>query len=175
MKENKINLLAILFMAIFVSSVHAQTIDGRKVAFVDLSQVFDQYSKTKEYDTVLEKKHTEYESARNKKLDKIREAQNKLSLLKDAEKAKLQEQMDKDRAELLEFDQQQQRELKKERDEKIREILLEIEKIVRNIAEKENYAMILNDRVLIFGSKELDITDKVLKQLNESLGSSGKK
>lgn len=163
-------LFFVLFFILTLSlvSVHAQTLDGKKVGYVDLSRVFDEYTKTKEYDVVLEKKHSEYETLRNKKLDKVREEQGKLALLKEEEKVKLQETIDKDKADLLEFDRQQQTELKKQRDEKIREILLEIEKIVHDYAEKEKYGVILNDRVLIYGEKNMDLTDKVLKMLNDS-------
>ena len=168
MKSLKVLFIAVMFAFLTAASVFAQSLDGKKVGYVDLSRIFDEYGKTKEYDTVLEKKHTEYEDARNKKLDKIREAQGKLALLKEEEKAKLQESIDKDKADLLEFDRQQQTDLKKQRDENIREILLEIEKIVHDFAEKEKYALILNDRVLIYGDKAMDLTEKVLKLLNDT-------
>ena len=168
MKSLKVLSMSALFVLALTAGSYAQSLDGKKVAYVDLSRIFDQYGKTKEYDAILEKKHSEYEDARNKKLEKIKEAQGKLALLKDAEKAKLQESMDKDRADLLEFDRQQQTDLRKQRDDKIREILLEIEKITHDYAEKEGYALILNDRVLIYGGKDMDITEKILKLLNDS-------
>ncbi len=168
MKSLKVLSMVFVFAFFTTASVFAQSLDGKKVGYVDLSRIFDEYGKTKEYDAVLEKKHTEYEDARNKKLDKIREAQGKLALLKEDEKAKLQESIDKDKADLLEFDRQQQTDLKKQRDEKIREILLEIEKIVHDFAEKDKFALILNDRVLIYGDKTMDLTEKVLKLLNDS-------
>ena len=168
MKSLKVSLIVSVFTLFTGASVFAQSLDGKKVGYVDLSRVFDEYGKTKEYDAVLEKKHTEYEDARNKKLDGIREEQGKLALLKEGEKAKLQETIDKDKADLLEFDRQQQTDLKKQRDDKIREILLEIEKIVHDFAEKEKYTLILNDRVLIYGDKSMDLTEKVLKLLNDS-------
>jgi len=167
-KSLKVLSMVFVFAFFTTASVFAQSLDGKKVGYVDLSRIFDEYGKTKEYDAVLEKKHTEYEDARNKKLDKIREAQGKLALLKEDEKAKLQESIDKDKADLLEFDRQQQTDLKKQRDEKIREILLEIEKIVHDFAEKDKFALILNDRVLIYGDKTMDLTEKVLKLLNDS-------
>ena len=169
MKSFKVISLIGAFILVTTLGGYAQGLEGKKVGYVDLSRLFDDYSKTKEYDAVLEKRHSEYEAVRNKKLDKIREDQGKLALLKDAEKAKLQEEMDKDRTELLEFDRQQQTELKKDRDEKIREILLEIEKVVRDFADKEKFSLILNDRVLIYGGKEMDVTDQVLKILNDSV------
>ncbi len=162
----KVIIVLVAFMFSVVMGAQAQNLGDRKVAYVDLSRIFDEYGKTKEYDAVLEKKHGEYQDARNVKLEKIRDAQAKLALLKEDEKAKLQEQIDKDRNDLLEFDRQQQTDLRKQRDEKIREILLEIEKIVREYAEKEKYALIYNDRVLIYGAKDLDITEKILKLLN---------
>ena len=169
MKNVKVfSMVAILILSLSMGAAQAQSLDGKKVGYVDLSRVFDEYTKTKEYDAVLEKKHTEYEGVRNKKMDKIREAQGKLALLKEDEKAKLQDSIEKDKADLLEFDRQQQTELKKQRDEKIREILLEIEKVVHDFAEKEKFALILNDRVLIYGEKTMDLTEKVLKLLNDS-------
>ena len=168
MKSLKVLLSMAFLLTVFLAlNGKAQAAD-MKIAYVDLSRIFDEYGKTKEYDAVLEKKHSEYEAARNKKLDKIKDEQNKLSLLKEEEKAKLQEDMDKDRADLLEFDRQQQTDLRKQRDEKIREILLEIEKIVRGYAEKEKLSLVLNDKVLIYGGKEMDITEKILKMLNET-------
>ena len=174
MKSLKMILRVGVFILALTVGGYAQGAELKKVGYVDLSRIFDDYIKTKEYDGVLEKKHSEYETVRNKRLDKIREAQGKLALLKETERTKLQQDMEKDRNDLLEFDRQQQTELKKERDEKIREILLEIEKVVHDFAEKEQFSLILNDRVLIYGGKEMDVTDKVLKLLNESYKSSAK-
>ena len=57
--------------------------------------------------------------------------------------------------------------LTKERNEKIREILLEIEKIVSDYAEKEGYEIILNDRVLIYGNQNKNLTENILAILNQ--------
>ena len=51
--------------------------------------------------------------------------------------------------------------------EKIREILLEIEKVVSDFAVKENYDIILNDRVLIYGNPVQDLTEDILTILNK--------
>jgi outer membrane protein len=139
-----------------------------KIGYVDLSRIFDEYSKTKEYDVVLEQEHNKYQEERNQRLNKLRDAQAKLALLKEEEKAKLQSEIDKDKADLLEFDRLKQTELRKQRDEKIREILLEIEKVVSDFAQKEKYKLILNDRVLVYGFPEWDLTEKVIKLLNQS-------
>ncbi len=139
-----------------------------KIGYLDLSKVFDEYGKTKEYDKVLEEKHGVYQKERNERIEKLRSAQEKLALLKDEEKASLQQDIEKQKAELLDFQRSQETDLKKQRDEKIREILLEIEKIVKAYAEKEKFTLILNDRVLIYDNGAGDITDPILKTLNEN-------
>ena len=168
MKSLKVGLLtAVLALSLGVSGAHAQAAGGaKKFGVMDLSKVFDNYQRTKDYDAVLEGKTKDYEKARNEKIDKIKELQNKVALLKDDEKEKVQKDLETMRNELQAFDQAQQTELRKQRDEKIREILLEIEKVTSDYAKKEKYDMIFNDRVLVFGGEGLDVSAQVLEILN---------
>lgn len=138
----------------------------KKIGYVDLSYIFDNYHKTKEYDKVLEADHKGYEVERNKKIDALREKQGQLGLLAEDKKAALEQDLQKLKEDLDNFDRQEKENLTKARNEKIREILLEIEKIVSAYAEKEGYDMIFNDRVLIYGAPVLNITQTVLDQLN---------
>ena len=165
----KISLIGVAFLFIFFmpANVYAQS-EVKKIGFLDLSKMFDNYEKTKEYDKVLEKEHAAYEADRNAKIEKLKEKQGKLALLKEEEKEKMQKEIEDLRNALRQFDKDQQVELTKKRDEKIREILLEIEKFVSEYAKKDKFDMILNDRVLIYGNETMDITDQVLKGLNES-------
>ena len=167
MKKFKIVICAVACALLFSLPAQAQGIE-RKVAFIDLSKLFDSFEKTKEYDAVLEKNHKGYETAREEKLTKIQEANSKLALMKAEEKEKLQAEIDTMKRDLMEFDQAQRTDLAKQRDEKIREILLEIEKTVSDFAKKEKYDLILNDRVLIYGNETLDITEQVLSILNDT-------
>jgi len=166
MKKTPTLFIFILMMALSVSSGWAA--DMGKIAFVDLSRLFDEYYKTKEYDKVLEGKNAEYEKQLNAKIEKVKEEQNKLGLLAEDKKAAQEADIEKLKTELLEFDRQQKQDLTKERNEKIREILLEIEKIVSNYAEKEGYSFVLNDRVLIFGNQAMNVTEPILKVLNDT-------
>ena len=161
MKSLKILFMTALIMGFAVSS-HA----ADKIGYVDLSRLFDNYNKTKDYDAKLEAKHNEFETKRNEKIEKVKEDEGKLALLKEDQKAALQKEIEDLKADLMEYDRQEKTNLTKERNEKIREILLEIEKIVSDYAEKEGYSFILNDRVLIYGTKTMDLTDIILKILN---------
>ena len=164
-----VRVLGLLVMFVFLSTMtaHAKPFEG-KIGFVDLSRVFNEYKKTKEYDAVLEKENTAFQDERNKMIEKIRDAQSKLALLKEDEKKKMQDDVDKQKQALLDFSRAKGTDLTKKRDEKVREILLEIEKVVSDYSKKEGYALVLNDRVLIYGDTQLNITDIVVKSLNDN-------
>lgn len=161
----KILIAVFLLFALVVPNVYAAKTE--KIGYVDLSRLFDEFHKTKDYDKVLEEKHKVFEAAAKEKMEKIREAQGKLALLKDDQKSELEEEIKMMQTDLLEFDRQEKLNLNNERQEKIRDILLEIEKIVSAHAEKEGYSMILNDRVLIFGNQSMNITEDILIELNQ--------
>lgn len=174
------NLKVILFSAVlaltFCVSTPAQAAgDVKKVGVMDLSKVFDNYQRTKDYDAVLEAKTKDYEKTRNEKIDKIKDLQNKMALLKENEKEAVTADLEKMRTELTSFDQTQQVDLRKQRDEKIREILLEVEKVTSDFAKKEKYDIIFNDRVLVYGAEGLDVSSEVLAILNTSYNASKKK
>ena len=76
MKTVKVALISILVVLFSVPAFAADT----KLAYVDLSKLFDEYYKTKDYDVVLEGKHKDFEKDRNAKIDAIKEAEGKLSL-----------------------------------------------------------------------------------------------
>jgi len=165
MKIIKIGLVSFFLLAVCATGVYADK--NFKIGYVDLSRLFDEFYKTKDYDKVLEERTKTFEENRNEKIEKIRESQGKIGLLKDDEKAKLEENIEEMKASLLEYDRQKKTDLTKDRNEKIREILLEIEKVVSDYADKEKYSIILNDRVLIFGNETYNLTEKVLSILNE--------
>ena len=151
----------------FVMTTGVYAVEQGRIGYVDLSRLFDEYYKTKDYDKVLESKHGELEKVGKEKIEKIRESEGKLALLKEDQKKKLEEEIDVMKGIAQEFVRQEQSNLTKERNEKIREILLEIEKKVSDFAEKENYDIILNERVLIYGDPAKDLTEKILTILNE--------
>lgn len=157
------NILLSLFLCAFVAT---PALAKDKLGYVDLSRLFDEYYKTQDYDKTLESKHKGFEDTRNEKIESIRESQGKLGLLNEEKKTELEEEIEKMKADLLEFDRQKKADLTKERNEKIREILLEIENEVSAYAEKEGFAMILNDRVLVYGNQTIDVTEKILEKLN---------
>ena len=166
-KMRKIIVLAIVSLGLILSSnIYAQD-KSEKIAFVDLSRVFDEYKKTEKYDKELEKKGKAKVGEREKKIKEIKGLQDKLSVQSKEGKDKTQGKIDEKLRLLQEFDSALQRDLRIERDDMLKEILQEIEKSIREYAEKNSYTFILNDRILLYGSKTSDITDDIIKMLNE--------
>jgi outer membrane protein len=138
-----------------------------KFAYVDLSKTFAEYNKTKDYDKVLAGKEGAYETERNKMVDEVKQLQEKIELLSEKEKEAKTKDLQEKLKSLQEFDRQKQTDLRKEQDEKMREILKDIEEAVRKHAEKEGYTLVFNDRVLVYQTKSMDISDKILEMLNK--------
>ncbi len=166
-----VKFLSVIVLGLFLATTaHAKDL---KIASVDLVRVFDNYQKTKEYGEVLQKETMASQKQFDDMINKIRDAQGKLSLLKEDEKRKLQADIEKQKSDLADFDKQKGTELAQKRAAKTKEILLEIGKVASDIAQKEDYTFILNNSFLIYGDKGLNITERVLKILNDSY--SGKK
>ena len=96
----------------------------------------------------------------------IRKMKDEFDILSEKAKEKKQTQIDKKIKELQEYDQQTRTGLRQQRDEVVRKILKEIEQVIEKYAKKNSYTMILNNRILLYGQKQHDLTDKILKILN---------
>ncbi len=139
-----------------------------KIGYVDLGKVFDNYQKTKEFDAVLQSEGESFQKQRDAMVQKIQDAQTKLALMNDTQKTALQADIEKQKNDVVAYDKEKRTELAKRRDDKVREILSEIQGIVSDIAKKEGYTYVLNDRVMIYGDPQFNITDEVMKNLNDS-------
>lgn len=140
---------------------------AEKFAYVDLSRIFSEYNKTKDYDKVLGDKENAYSTEREKKVNEVKSFQDKMNLLSDKEKAAKKTDLEEKVKSLQEFDRQKQTDLRKEQDEKMKEILKDIEEAVKKYSEKEGFALVFNNRVLVYEAKNLDITDKIVEILNK--------
>jgi Skp family chaperone for outer membrane proteins len=140
---------------------------AEKLGYVDLSRIFAEYGKTKDYDKVLSDKEAAYTADRDKKVNEVKALQDKLSLLSDKEKEAKKGEMETKVKALQEYDRLKQADLRKEQDEKMREILKDIEDAVKQFSAKEGYTMIFNDRVLVYQAPNLNVTDGVMVILNK--------
>jgi outer membrane protein len=153
----------ILGLALSVGVANA----AEKLAYVDLTKIFSEYSKTKDYDKVLGDKQTAYETEREKIVSEIKAFQDKLNLLSDKEKEAKKNDLENKIKNLQEFDRQKQGDLRKEQDDKMKELLKDINDAIKQYADKEGYSLVFNDRVLVYQDKSMDITAKVIEIVNK--------
>jgi len=139
-----------------------------KFAYVDLTKIFNEYTKTKEFDKVLETKQAAYKSEVDKMVADVKAFQDKLNLLSEKEREAKKSEMDNKYKNLQEFERQKLGDLRKEQDEIMKELLKDINDAIKQYAEKEGYALVFIDRVLAYQDKNMDITDKVITIVNKN-------
>ena len=139
----------------------------QKIGFVDIARVFDDYQRTKTSDKDLEAKSKAKEAELKGRVEELKNLRDGLELLSDKAKEERQKQVEEKSDELQRFQLAAQNELRRQRDGIAREILKEIHDTVQAYAKAQGYDLMLNERTLVYGSDELDLTDAILKQLNE--------
>jgi outer membrane protein len=133
---------------------------------VDLTKVFSEYTKTKDFDKSLGDRQKAYEAERDKMINELKQLQDKMNLLSDKEKEAKRPDLETKVKNFQDVDRQKQADLRKEQDEKMKELLKDINDAIKQFAEKEGYTLIFNDRILVYQDKNLDITDKIIDIVN---------
>ena len=148
---------------------------GDKIAYMDLGKVFDEYNKTKDLDKQLEAKSNTKQGDRDKLVAEIKKMKDDLDLAKDADNAKKQSAIEEKLKKLQDFDKESRDALRKDRDDMARSILKEIKDTIDDIGKKEGYVYILDSRAVLFGGDVNNLTDRILKILNDQYSVKGKK
>ncbi|MFA5310808.1 MAG: OmpH family outer membrane protein [Candidatus Omnitrophota bacterium] len=154
---------ALLGMFIVTNSVYAQD----KLAYIDLSRSFSEYNKTKDYDKKLTDQENSYVSERDKKVGEFNALKDKFALLSDKEKEAKKGELESKAKVLKDFVTQKEEDLRKQQEEKMKEILKDIQDAVKSYSEKSGITFVFNDRVLVYQTKSMDITDDIIAILNK--------
>lgn len=164
MKQARVVLWAVIFGLMILVNIGFA---ADKFGYVDLSRIFSEYQKTKDYDKTLQGKTDAYESERQKKADEVKQLQDKINLLSDKEKEGKKPDLEAKIKAFQEYDRQKQTDLRKEQDEKMKEILKDIDDSIKKYSQAQGYTLVFNDRVLVYQDKALDISDKITADLNK--------
>jgi len=164
MRKAAVVLLGIIFSLALFTGI-AQAAD--KFGYIDLSRTFSEYNKTKGYDKTLSDKEKLYSEERDKKVADLKAFQDKLSLLNDKERETKKDSLAAKVKAFQDYDRQKQADLRKDQEEKMKEILADIQEAVKKYSEKEGYAFVFNDRVLVYQTKSMDITSQIIEILNK--------
>lgn len=163
-------LLIVICVSISLVSVATRLFaqEAGKIAVVDLSRAFDEYQKTKDFDKTLEKRGDVKQQQREDLVKDIRKMRDELELMNESARGEKEKDIEAKIQQLQQFDQEAKTDLVKERDDMVRDILTEMNEVIKEYGKANSYSIILNDRVLLYGEKSLDVTDDIIKILNEN-------
>lgn len=160
--------VAVLFMvSVSLGAVNSAFAAGEKIAYMDLAKIFDEYNKTKDLDKQLESKGTAKQAERDKLVAEIKKLKDELELMSEKGKEAKQAAIDEKIKKLQDFDRESRDALRKERDDMARLILKEIKDSIDEVGKKEAYILILDSRAILYGKEGDDLTNSILKMLND--------
>ncbi len=150
-----------------------------KIGYIDLQRIVYESEAGKkaksELDALIKSKQAVVDEKR-KTLEKLKSDMEKQvsALSPEARKAK-QDEYEKNEREFLRFAQDSETELRK-KDAELKEMIVkEVFELMDKIGKEEGYTMILDRSMVIYGNKEIDITNIVIKKYNESKAGSKKR
>jgi outer membrane protein len=154
------------FMFLFAAAGNVFAESQGKIGYIDLSRSFDEYQKTKDFDKELEGKGDMKQQEREKLVQDIRTMRGELELMNKNSREKKETDIEAKIKSLQEFDQDAKTDLTKDRDNMVKDILKEMSDVIKEYGEKNGYSIIVNDRVLLYGDSTMDLTNEIIKILN---------
>ena len=159
--------LAVLIIVLFCSwAIPAYAADLR-LGFISLKDVLDKYKKVTDGENQLVKEAEAKNKQRDKLVEDVKNLREKIELLKDRQKEKKQKELDGKVKKLQDFTYETRTGLRQKRDEKFREIMKEIREVIDEYGQSRNYNIIIDDTLLLYKDSGLDLTDDVIKILNQ--------
>ena len=151
-----------------VAAVHAQE-GGSKIAFVSNERIFREAAPAKAADAKIQAEFSKRDKDLQDLAARLKGMADKLdkdsAVIPESERLKRQREL----ADLDKDFQRKQREFREDlnqrRNEELAVVLERTNKVIKQIADAENYDIVFQDAV--YASKRIDITDKVLKALNK--------
>ncbi len=141
--------------------------DG-KIGVVYLRKVFESYEKTKAYDDKLANKSREIEKKIRDLQQDIQKIQASIEVLGEKERSQKIKELREKQIELRKYQMEAMRNIGQERERYMREILQDIKPVISDYAKKKGYDIILNGDMLLYSVDGYDLTDDIVKLLNEN-------
>lgn len=154
--------------------------ESQKVAFVDSEKVYEEYQEKIDIEAEITKKQEDFK----KKTDSLGMAYQMEAAPMQAKFGKLSQQQQQSNPEILAFGQKwqmiesqikaQEQSMQDELQKNLQELDTNVEEFIAAHAKKNNYSFVLGKNKsggLIYGNEASDITETVIKELNEQYNS----
>jgi len=152
-------LCGVIFFLMLLTAQQSCFAEEMKIGYINLGKIFEGYKKVTESNAKLEEQKKTVQG----KLEAMQKLKEGFDTLSNEAKEERKNQMLAQQEEIrtMTYD------VRKEEDRILREILKDIENISQDVQKKKKFTFILDDRLIIAGPKEMDLTDEVVKLLNE--------
>ena len=158
--------LILILLASFVAPSFSAA-GKERFATVDIGKIFDEYEKTKKYDGQFQTEGKAKQEERDAIVHEIRRLRDEQALLAEDARREKQDAIDNKMKELEKFDEEVRKTLGEKRNTAVREVFQDIENVMTQYGERKGYDFIFNDRALLYRNKSFDVTEDILKELNE--------
>ena len=158
-----------LVICLFSFSVYAGA--NLKIGIINPKKLFSDSPQAKKAEKALKKEF----SSRNDKVNKLRkDLESKANnykkdqqVLSQKERLKTEKEINRLRQDFQRMASELDIDIKVKRNEILAEFDKDFKEVVNEIAKKEKFDLILPDQIIIYGARNMDITDKVLKVLKK--------
>jgi outer membrane protein len=138
-----------------------------KVGYVNVGKLFDGYERTQRSDAVLEQKGKQKEAQLEGRINELQKLRESLELLNEEAHEARRRDIEMKADELQRFRQHTAQDLRQERDAIAQGILADIQRVVREYGKANGFSLIIDERLVLYGQAGHDVTDEVLKLLNQ--------
>lgn len=164
-------LLFVITILLASFSLKAQT-DIPKIGLVDPERIIKESMEMqkvyKELQALVEKKQDELKRKQGEVATMEEKYQTQASVLSSEKRSQLEEQIRKGYVELDKFKEDSKIEIQTKENAALGEMEKRVAPIIAEIGKQENYTLIVRKEAVVFMNSSVDITDKVIKKLNET-------
>ena len=165
-------LISGLFVILSFLFYYTSVIAAEKYGVYDLQQILIQCDAGKKNVEILKKMDSDKTKPLKEKdteLKKLKEdLDKKKSILSEAALKEKEMDLQKKVRDLQIMAKDAADEMKLKEQEMLNKLLPEIEKVIKTIGEKGKYTVIIDARSLVYSSKDVDLTQKVIEELNKT-------
>ena len=164
--------VAIGFALLASPAAHAADL---KVGYANLAKIFDGYQHTKDSETVLEQQGKVKQADLQGRFEELKKMRQGLELLSDQARDAKGKELEERSDEFQRAKTKTERDLLRSRNDVAKQILQEIDVVVNDYAKASGFTVLFDSRSLLYGDAASDVTDEILKALNDRYAKGGKK
>ena len=138
-----------------------------KLGYVNLLKMFDGYQRTADSKQVLEQKGKQKQTELEGDFNELKKLRQSLELLNDQAKETKAREIEERSDEFKRLKARSEREFAQEQNQLAKQILDEIDQAVAGYAKANGFSLIMDERSLLYGEGAYDVTEEVLKVLNQ--------